>query len=259
MPLSFFNTATLRTGKVLRLFCFPYAGGGAAIYQHWQQHAPDWLQICPLELPGRGRLCTENPFISITELAAEITSALYPYTNVPYALFGHSMGATIAYEVACGLEAAGRTPARKLFVSGARAPFLTRRKPPVSHLADVEFLAHVRDLNGTPAEILANQELMAVLLPVLRADFALGERYRMRGLQLLRAPITALAGNEDEETPASDVQEWKRLTSGPFHSARFPGDHFFIRPNEASIVDLIRAELSSGVHPIPSAAIGSRG
>jgi surfactin synthase thioesterase subunit len=141
MPLPFFNTATLRTGTVLRVFCFPYAGGSAAIYQHWQQHAPNWLQICPVELPGRGRLYAENPFGSIAELAAAITSALYPYTNTPYALFGHSMGGTIAYEVACGLEAAGRALPRKLFVSGARAPFLARRKPPVSHLADAEFLS----------------------------------------------------------------------------------------------------------------------
>src|ERR1700738_4476769 len=170
MSFPFFNTS-LRTGAALRLFCFPYAGGSAAIYQDWQQHAPNWLQICPVELPGRGRLCAENPSGSIPALAAAITSALYPYTNTPYALFGHSMGALIAFEVACGLEAGGRaTPCRT---------------PPVGHLADPEFLAHVRDLNGTPTEVLANKELMDVLLPVLRADFALCEQYRMRGLQLL--------------------------------------------------------------------------
>src|ERR1700737_2331992 len=257
MSFPFFNTS-LRTGAALRLFCFPYAGGSAAIYQDWQQHAPNWLQICPVELPGRGRRCAENPAGSIPALAAAITSALYPYTNTPYALFGHSMGALIAFEVACGLEAGGRAQLRKLFVSGAPAPFLACRKPPVGHLADPEFLAHVRDLNGTPTEVLANKELMDVLLPVLRADFALCEQYRMRGLQLLRAPITTLAGDEDEEIPAPDVQEWQRLTSGPFHSVRFPGDHFFIRHNEASIVDLIRDELSSGLNPVLSAAVGSR-
>jgi medium-chain acyl-[acyl-carrier-protein] hydrolase len=257
MPLPFFNTATLRTGAVLRLFCFPYAGGSAMVYQHWQQHAPDWLQVCPLELPRRGRLYAENQFGSIAELATAIASTLHPYANIPYALFGHSMGAIIAYEVACELEAAGRAPPRKLFVSGACAPFLARKKPPVSHLADTEFLAHVRDLNGTPAEVLANKELMAILLPILRADFALCERYRMRRLQLLQAPITTLAGDKDDEITASDVQEWKRLTSGPFHSVRFPGDHFFIRPNEASIVALILDELSTALNPISSAAVGS--
>lgn len=245
MSTQFFRATALPRDGAIRLFCFPYAGGsGAAIYRQWQQHAPRWLQICPVELPGRGWLCTEAPFRSLPELAAEITSALYAYTDTPCALFGHSMGALIAYEVACNLEAAGKKQLRKLIASGARAPFLARMRPPVSNLPAPEFLAHVRDMNGTPAEVLADGELMEALLPVLRADFSMCEQYRIGRPLLLRAPITTLAGLEDEEITEPDVRAWKQLTSGAFRCLWFPGDHFYIRENMTSIVNAISDELS---------------
>jgi len=246
MSTRFFRATALPSGGAIRLFCFPYAGGSAAaIYRQWPQYAPHWLQICPVELPGRGSLCTEAPFRSLPELAADIAAALHPYADTPYALFGHSMGALIAYEVACNLQAAGKQQLCKLIASAAHAPFLARTRPPISNLPAAEFLAHVRDMNGTPAEVLADRELLEILLPVLRADFSMCEQYRSGRPQILRAPITTLAGLQDHYITGPDVRAWKRLTSGGTRALWFPGDHFYIKENVTSIVNAISDELGA--------------
>jgi medium-chain acyl-[acyl-carrier-protein] hydrolase len=243
MPSFFYNLAQPTAEIGLRLFCFPYAGGSATIYRAWQQHAPAWLQICPVEIPGRGRLSAEPLPSSIVSLAEDLSSALYPLANIPFALFGHSMGAAIAYEVASRLENVGRRQLRKLFVSGARAPYLPPKRTPVSHLPDEDFMDRLRNLNGTPTEVLENRELMEVMMPLLRADFAMCERYRLQRPSILRTSITALYGDKDEDVLEQDVNAWRRLTSNAFHSLEFPGDHFFINENEIAVVDVIAEEL----------------
>jgi medium-chain acyl-[acyl-carrier-protein] hydrolase len=227
----------------IRLFCIPYAGGSASIYNDWIVAAPDWLQVCSVELPGRGRLVTESLATSLIELAQTISSAVYPYTNKPYAIFGHSMGALLAYEVASQLESLRRNQLCKLFVSGCGAPFLPRKKPPISHLPDDELLVHLRAMEGTPDEILAHPELIELLLPVLRSDFAICEEYRLIRVHLLQAPLTALSGEHDEDTPEGDMQMWRRLTTGDFRSLTFPGGHFFLNESENDVLSAVCREL----------------
>jgi medium-chain acyl-[acyl-carrier-protein] hydrolase len=222
--------------RTIKLFCLPYAGGSASIYRNWQSQVPSWLQICPIELPGRGGRSVEALPRSIPEVAHEIASKLQPYRRVPFALFGHSMGAAIAYEAARNLEIAGINTLCSLIVSGARAPFLDHKKPGISNLSDPEFVEHLRGLNGTPAEVLANAELMAVVLPVLRSDFANCERYRPENIQPLRVPITALAGDEDLDVPIADVESWGTLTIGGFRAITFQGDHFFINSSRSAVI-----------------------
>jgi medium-chain acyl-[acyl-carrier-protein] hydrolase len=228
----------------IRLFCFPFAGGGAAAYQGWQRHAPPWLQVCPVELPGRGWLSNAALSETIDELAYQIASSLHKYTNSPYAVFGHSMGAILAYEVARNLEAAGQRQLVKFFPSGLGAPFLPRKRPPISHLPDSEFLEHVRELNGTVSEVFENDELLTVLIPILRADFAMCERYQFRTFPRLRCPITAFSGDRDEGTCNADMLGWSQLTTESFHSLEFSGDHFFIQTTEPQVVDAISKELA---------------
>jgi medium-chain acyl-[acyl-carrier-protein] hydrolase len=215
----------------MRLFCIPYAGGSASLYRNWTVSAPDWLQVCPIELPGRGWLSSESLATSLIELAQAITCALYPYTDVPYAIFGHSMGALLAYEIALGLESLGRHQLCRLFVSGSPAPFAPRKKPRVSHLPDTEFVEHLRELQGTPEKILAEPELMKLFLPVLRSDFALCEGYRFRHTDFLKVALTTLSGEQDEDASEADMQLWRRVTSGEFRTLKFPGGHFFVKEN----------------------------
>jgi medium-chain acyl-[acyl-carrier-protein] hydrolase len=246
MNLHFVAPGIPLSNETVRLFCFPYAGGsGAVIYNKWQQNVPDWLNICPVELPGRGRLLAKAQPHSLVELAHDIASALYPYTSYPYALFGHSMGAMIAYEVANYLEDSTRNTFHKLIASGCRAPFIARRSSPVSDLSDQDFLTHIHNLNGTPPEVFADAELIRFVLPTLRADFSMCERYHPQSRRRMKTPITALTGDQDTEITNDDIQAWTRLTSGAFRTITIPGGHFFIKQSEAITTDVICKELES--------------
>jgi surfactin synthase thioesterase subunit len=227
----------------IRLFCIPYAGGSASLYSDWVVSAPDWLQVCSVELPGRGWLGTEPFATSLIELAQIICSALYPCTDVPYAIFGHSMGGLLAYEVASQLESLGRHQLCTLFVSGCRAPFMPGKRRPVSHLPDAELLESIRAMQGTPEEILDHPEFAKVVLPVLRSDFGLCERYRLHRVHLLQSPVVTLSGGQDEDASESDMQMWRKLTTGEFRSFTFPGGHFFFKENHNNVIGLVCEEL----------------
>jgi surfactin synthase thioesterase subunit len=236
MTREFLKLTAPLPGISTRLFCLPYAGGSAAIYQEWQKQVAPQFQICAVELPGRGWRSAESLPLSIHKLAHEIASWLHAHGKTPFALFGHSMGAAIAYEIARNLEAAGNRSLYCLIVSGSSAPFLPRRKRAISDLSDPDFLDHIRQLNGTPPEILANAELMSVVLPVLRSDFKICEEYVPEESHALRTPITALAGEKDPDISVADVEAWGTLTTGRFETLKFPGDHFFLKSSEAAVV-----------------------
>jgi surfactin synthase thioesterase subunit len=232
-----------QSANVIHLFCIPYAGGSAAVYRDWQNQAPRWLEIHPIELPGRGRLSSVALPQSIPQLAQQITSSLDAEGDAPFALFGHSMGAAIAYEVARNLEIRGSKLLRRLIVSGARAPFLPRMSSGTSDLTDLEFLDLLRDLNGTPPDVLDDAELMEVLLPIIRSDFAISEKYFLKKKHVLQIPITVLAGDGDPYISVDDAEAWGKLTVAPLRIVRFPGDHFFIASDEASVIAAVSRDL----------------
>jgi medium-chain acyl-[acyl-carrier-protein] hydrolase len=242
VPKAFKLTAPL-PGISTRLFCLPYAGGSAAIYQEWQKQVAPQFQICAVELPGRGWRSTESLPLSIHALAHEIASSLHAHGETPFALFGHSMGARIAYEIARNLEAAGNRSLSCLIVSGSRAPFLPKVEPAFSNLSDSVFLDHIRQLNGTPPEIFADADLMSVVLPILRSDFKICEEYDLKEKHVLRIPITVLAGEEDTDISIADVEAWGTLTTERFETLKFPGDHFFIKSSEAAVVSAVNDTL----------------
>jgi len=209
------------------LFCIPHAGGSALTYRAFVSEAPGWLEVCPIDLPGRGRLLNEPFALSLQALARRIAEAIFPLTDRPYAIFGHSMGALLAYEITAELAKTGHPQPRRLYVSGSRPPFLPRNKPPVDNLSDSAFLDHLRELQGTPEEVLGDRDVMQFFLPVLRSDFRMVEEYQPVDPPLLQIDVTALSGQQDEGAPKSDVRQWQRVTAGVFEFREYPGEHFF--------------------------------
>ena len=162
----------------LRLFCFTYAGGGASIYRPWTRELPPELELCAVQLPGRENRLLEPAYTEMPALVEQLGTVLAPYLDRPFAFFGHSMGALVAFEMARTVRRRYGRSALHLFVSGHAAPRIARRRPPVYQLPDAAFVDAIRELNGTPEEVLENADLMALVLPALRADLTVCETYR---------------------------------------------------------------------------------
>ncbi|MEV5412743.1 alpha/beta fold hydrolase [Thermopolyspora sp. NPDC052614] len=222
-----------------RLICLPYAGGAAAAYQIWRWLAPDGLQVCPVELPGRGARFGEDLFQRLTPLVETLADAIAPALDRPFAIFGHSMGALLAFELTRTLRKFGLPEPEHLFVSGAVAPGTPRRERPLHDAPDNEIRRKLRTLGGTPEELLGNDELMELMLPVLRADFAVLETYEYREQAPLAVPITVLAGRSDPVVPVSALRGWRDQSTVPLRLRLFPGGHFYLHDAAADIVRLI--------------------
>ncbi|NJR38935.1 MAG: thioesterase [Leptolyngbyaceae cyanobacterium CSU_1_4] len=227
-----------------RLFCLPYAGGGTHSFRRWSEHLPH-LEVCPIQLPGRERRLSEAPFTSLKQLIQALTEAILPFLDRPFALFGHSMGGLIAFELTRFLRQNHHPQPLHLFVSGCRAPQLSS---PLSHLhtlADAEFLQELRRYNGTPEAVLTNTELMQVLLPTLRADFAMVETYAYQLESPLDCPITAYGGLKDLDITPQDLADWQIQTVNSFAKYLLPGDHFFLHSTQSLLLQNLTFKLKT--------------
>ena len=227
----------------LLLLCFPYAGGNAHIYRSWARSLPAHIEVCPVEIPGRGMLIHEEPYTSLPALAEHLGQELSSFFRPPFAFFGHSMGSLIGFELARYLRRQKKPGPAHLFVSGNTAPQLPREKPPMHHLPHQEFIHALRTLNGTPDEILGNPELMELVIPLLRADFQMVETYPYAAEQPLECPITAFGGFDDLDAEQEELQAWEQQTSAEFSLTMSPGDHFFLRSAQPVLLEKIRASL----------------
>jgi medium-chain acyl-[acyl-carrier-protein] hydrolase len=227
----------------LRLFCFPYAGGSATIFQKWRDLLPSEIEVCPIQLPGRGTRLSEPAATHIEPLLPTLAAALSPFLDMPYALFGHSMGGLISFELAKYLRRQSAPLPQQIFVSGRAAPQIPRRYELTYNLPEDEFIAELRRLKGTPQDILEQQELITMLLPLLRADFSLCETYQYQASPPLDCPITALGGLYDKDVTATDLEGWREQTSGTFIKRMFPGDHFFIQSEQKLLLDVLSRDL----------------
>jgi|SRR5580704_1612097 medium-chain acyl-[acyl-carrier-protein] hydrolase len=227
----------------LRLFCLPYAGGSASIFHTWPDGLPADVEICPIQLPGRGSRLMERPFTQLLPLVEALAQDLVPLLDVPFAFFGHSLGALVSFELARHLRSLyGIRPVR-LIVSACRAPQFPHRDRPIHTSPEREFLAQVRCLNGTPTELLEHEELMEIVLPLLRADFALYETYVYSNEPPLGCPISAFRGLQDRRVSHSDLDGWGDQTSAAFSLRTFPGDHFFLNTNQPLLLRVLSQEL----------------
>ena len=227
-----------------RLICLPYAGGGAGIFRDWPDLGPADVEIAAVQLPGRETRLRETLLTSVDQaippLARALSPASEPCARAPLVLFGHSLGASIAAGLADHLAAAGHPPAL-LVVSGRRAPHLPAIKPPVHHLPDAELRAEIARMGGTPPEILAHDELMAMVLPILRADFTISETATREADAPLPCPVLAFAGNSDDEADEASVAAWETLSPQGFTMKVLPGDHFFLHHHAADMIAEIDA------------------
>jgi len=228
----------------VRLFCFPYAGGGAVIYRHWAESLPPEVAVCPVQLTGRGNRSREAPLTRMMPLVELIAQGIESFLDKPFAFFGHSMGATISFELARLLRKRGAPEPRHLFISGRCAPQSPDVETPIYDLPDENFLESIGRLNGTPKEALENLELMQFILPMLRADFEIIQTYKYEGGLPLSCPITVFGGSQDTEVSGMDLEAWGELTTGPFSLQIFPGDHFFLNTHQPDLLRAIVREMN---------------
>lgn len=227
-----------------RLFCLPFAGGSASAYRDWSERLPGWLEVLPVELPGRGMRLGEPPIPALMPLVEAMLTGLAPWMDRPFAFFGHSMGALIAFEATRVLRRRRQALPALLAVSGYRAPHLDDPEPQLRGLDDRALLARVRDLGGTPPEVLASRELLELLVPVFRADFAVTETWVSPAEPPLELPMLVLGGLWDPRAPRPALEAWERHAAGPLRTVMFPGDHFYHRATPAPVLRVLREELT---------------
>jgi medium-chain acyl-[acyl-carrier-protein] hydrolase len=242
---SWFNCPQPNPSASLRLFCFPYAGGSSYSFRSWTKKLPKTIEVCSVELPGRGIQISSHLLKHIEPLVQAIEGEILPYLNKPFAFFGHSLGGLISFELVHLLDRKYNLQPVYLFVSGCRAPQINNIKPPIHNLPESDFLNEIRRFNGTPEAVLKNPELMEMLIPILRSDFTIWESYTYTQKSPLKFPITVFGGWQDPEVSLEELEAWKEQTNTSFSLKMFPGDHFFIHSSESFLLEHIAQKVHS--------------
>ncbi|MFI7453015.1 thioesterase II family protein [Nonomuraea sp. NPDC049714] len=238
-PLSPLSSATVR------LFCVPYAGGGAAVFRHWPALLPPTVAMSAIRLPGRESRISEPPLADIGQMVAAVAAdlAATAATGQPYALFGHSFGALVAFELAREMRARELPAPRRLFVSAHRAPDADVGTPPIRDLSDRDFLDKVIRYGGMPQEVLDSPDLLAMVLPALRADIDAAEGYRFVAGAPLDCPISVFGGRSDSVTPQAQLYGWRSHSVAEVEVRLFDGGHFFLHDNRTAVATAVGAAL----------------
>lgn len=247
--LSWFPDLHRRFKAKLRLFCFPYAGSGVAVFHNWAIHFPESIAVCPIQLPGRGARFLEPPIEQFPFLVKTIIDVIKPYLGTPFVFFGHSLGSLFAFEIAHQLRLEHLPSPVHFIASGCAAPSMIKQRA-LSKLSDQELINELRLLNGTSNEILENEEFMALALPGLRADFALYESYNYKPRKPLEYPFTVFGGTEDHGIDREQLESWSQETRNLFSLHQLPGDHFFLHSEEGMLLKLIMQELDPLINKI---------
>ena len=239
MKASLFDIQDKKPGARFRLFCFPYAGGSALIFHNWSKFLPTSLEVCNIQLPGRDKTWQEASHTRLEPMVQAMAEEIKPLLDLPYAFFGHSMGALIAFELARKLREQRSKAPEKLMVSAARAPQDTSAEAPIHLLPQEQFIEALRTYNGIPAEIIENLPTMQLFLPRLRADFAVLETYQYKSGPPLECPLTAFGGSTDNIVSQESLSRWATQTRSNFSIHFFKGDHFFIHSMQEFVLKTI--------------------
>lgn len=239
------------------LYCFAHAGGGGSVYTGWRQRLAGRLEVRPVVLPGRESRRSEPALTEmaplVAKLAAEITA---DSGNGRFVLFGHSLGAILAFEIAAALELAGGPVPAGLVVSGRRAPALPARQEPKHNLDEDQLVEHMSELGGTPPEVLENRTLLRLFLPTFRADLKLNETYRYRAGVRVGCPLSAYTGDADPLVTPDEVAAWRSVTSASFGLRVFAGGHFYLHDNPPPVLAALLTDVEAliGADPVPAVA-----
>lgn len=243
-----FSVRPARGVAALRLFCFPHVGAGASVFNQWP---PAWIpgnvELWTVRLPGREQRLSEKPFRRMAPLVEALYEAMAPELSGRYAFYGHSLGAVVAFEMARKIERHGGQSPIRLLVSAHTAPQAGLSRPLFHTLPDKEFVEALRRLAGTPQEALENEDLMALMMVALRADFEVDETYSYEEGKPLECPISAFGGLDDPDVSQAELEAWRMQTSQQFSLHMMEGDHFFIFRSQDFLYRLSQ-ELKAHLH-----------
>lgn len=230
----------------LRLFCLPYAGGGAAAYARWSGLLPPSVELWRVQLPGRENRWRETPFTQLAQLVEALAAEIRPFLDQPFAFFGHSLGALASFEVTRQVRRQFGLLPTHLFVSGRWAPHLPSPDTTLHSLPDAEFITTLRErYNNIPDAVVNDPELMAIFLPLLRADITLLDTYRYQPEPPLDCPIMAYGGHSDQRVTREALAAWHIHTTQACQVQMFPGGHFYLQAERTAVLQAVSRELAT--------------
>lgn len=236
MKSQWFKYYRFNSNSKLRLFCFPYAGGSASVFDGWEKILPEYVDIIALQAPGRGERFLEDPISCLSKLVSHLTDEITPYLDVPSIFLGHSNGALTCFELARNLQRCNLPKPSHIILSAKRAPRLPKVKPDLHNLPTPELIKELKKSNGTPLEILENSELMELVIPMLRADFSLSETYQYLDDIKLKSDVSLFCGSEDEDISKEDMMAWGNYISSSIIFHEICGGHFFINTEKEALL-----------------------
>jgi surfactin synthase thioesterase subunit len=243
---SWFQNITSCSNPKHILVCFPYAGGGASVFSEWKELENGNIDVWALSMPGRERRFHEKPYDSLNLLIDGFLPEFLSITSdKSYSIFGHSMGAQIAYELTTLLEGRRLNPPSHLFLSGRRPPHLTRQDPKYHTLPDEELIQKLIELGGISTEVMQYPELISFALPSIRADFKIIETIKNFDVQPLNLPISVFAGADDDRASPQEVAEWNSYTNDRFEEHTLDGGHFFLASAQDELWAALKGALQS--------------
>ncbi|AMP07568.1 thioesterase II family protein [Collimonas pratensis] len=241
-PSIWFSNFSKNIGAPYRLFTFPFAGGGSAIYRQWPARLPG-VEVMAVCLPGREMRIEEAPFDSMAALMQKLLQEIAPLLDRPFAFFGHSMGALMAFELARQLAKMNLPQPEQLFLSAFQAPENLAERHILHKLSDADFLRQLIRYGGIPAAVLDAPELLKMILPAMRADFSMIETFGFNAGKPIASDIVAFCGSHDHAALRQDMLGWRDQTSAGFSLSELPGGHFFLKSAESDLLQLIEASL----------------
>jgi len=221
------------------------------IYRKWGSRLHAAVEVCPVNLPGRSPRASEPSFVNLFDLSQAVGKGILPHCDKPFAVFGHSFGAMLAFEVARYLRRQHLNGPVHLFVSGRRAPQVPDEDPPTYNLPRDAFIQELKRINGTPKEVLEHDELVEMFLPMIQADFQACQTYEFTPEPPLDCGITAFCGLTDDEETRERVEPWREQTTRSFSLLELPGDHFFIHSSEDLLLQTMDRQLQQLLRRLP--------